>query len=312
MPDGAVGMALSVYGKHPAKGDFVEYGLADGLKPVVEGWLDAVLAETRHALGEAWDQAWPVAPALRFWLGEAIWGEPVCGVLMTSADRVGRRFPLVIFASGAEAAALPAPAIAPDQAWYDGIEAHLRAVLRMADFATPAALVAGVAAPLANPDTPTAGPVDFWAVRPGSGVAGLLADIALTDHRRAAMGRSYWWVAGQEPVELVEVEALPEPADVASAPESPPASEPEPIIEAPEASAWDLPENDDSPFAAPSGPSLFAAPEAADPEAAVVAAPAVITAPSPPRVLWSQVWAGEGLPSGHVLAWFLRGYDGNG
>ena len=45
MPDGAVGMALSVYGKHPAKGDFVEYGLADGLKPVVEGWLDAVLAE---------------------------------------------------------------------------------------------------------------------------------------------------------------------------------------------------------------------------------------------------------------------------
>ena len=26
----------------------------------------------------------------------------------------------------------------------------------------------------------------------------------------------------------------------------------------------------------------------------------------------SQVWAGEGLPSGHVLAWFLRGYAENG
>lgn len=307
MPDGAVGMALSVYGKHPAKGDFVEYGLADGLKPEIEGWLDAVLAETRHALGDAWDRAWPAAPALRFWLGEAIWGVPVCGVLMTSADRVGRRFPLVIFASGAEAAALPAPVIAPDQAWYDGIEAHLRGVLRMADFATPAALVAGVAAPLASADTPAAGPVDFWAVRPGSGVAGLLADIALTDHRRAAMGRSYWWVAGQEPVaDEVAAEAVPEPVAVEPVPE------PEPVAEAPEASAWELPAEDDSPFAAPSGPSLFAAPEAADPAAAPVVAPEVIAAPPPPRVLWSQVWAGEGLPSGHVLAWFLRGYDGNG
>lgn len=29
----------------------------------------------------------------------------------------------------------------------------------------------------------------------------------------------------------------------------------------------------------------------------------------PPR--WSQVWAGEGLPSGAVLAWFFRGYRSN-
>lgn len=306
-------MALAVYGKHPAKGDFVEYGLPAGLKPVVEAWLDAVLAETRHALGEAWDRAWPAAPALRFWLGEAIWGEPVCGVLMTSADRVGRRFPLVILASGAEAAALPAPAIAPDQAWYDGIEAHLRGLLRLADFTTPAALLTGIAAPATNPDTPSAGPVDFWAVRPGSGVAGLLADIALTDHRRAAMGRSYWWVAGAEPV----AEAEPEPvvmADPEPAPEPvpEPVSEPEPVPEPVEASAWDLPADDDSPFAAPDGPSLFAAPEAADPDAPAPVLAEAPPAPTAPRVLWSQVWAGEGLPSGHVLAWFVRGYDGNG
>jgi type VI secretion system protein ImpM len=300
-------MALSVYGKHPAKGDFVESGLPAALKPVVEGWLDAVLAETRHALGDAWERAWPAAPALRFWLGEAIWGEPVCGVLMTSADRVGRRFPLVIFASGAEAAALPAPAIAPDQDWYDGIEAHLRAALQK-DLALPADLLDGVTPPAPNPETPAAGPVDFWAVRPGSGVAGLLADIALTDHRRAAMGRSYWWVSGQDPVAEPEAEPAPatepEPVVVAEV-------EPEPDPPAPEASAWDLPDADDSPFAALSGPSLFAAPEAADPDAAVARAPETIAPPAPPRVLWSQVWAGEGLPSGHVLAWFLRGYDGN-
>lgn len=303
-------MALSVYGKHPAKGDFVESGLPAGLKPVVEGWLDAVLAETRHALGDAWEQAWPAAPALRFWLGEAIWGEPVCGVLMTSADRVGRRFPLVIFASGAEAAALPAPAIAPDQIWYDRIEAHLRAALQR-DLALPADLLAGIAPPEANPDTPAAGPVDFWAVRPGSGVAGLLADIALTDHRRAAMGRSYWWVAGQDPAPEPEADQQPEPVIAPEPePEPDPMPEPEPAPPPVETSAWDLPDTDDSPFAAPSGPSLFAAPEAADPDAPLLETHLVILPPTPPRVLWSQVWAGEGLPSGHVLAWFLRGYDG--
>lgn len=299
-------MALSVYGKHPAKGDFVECGIPSGLKPVVEGWLDAVLAETRHALGEAWDRAWPAAPPLRFWLGEAIWGEPVCGVLVTSADRVGRRFPLVIFASGADAAVLPAPAIAPDQGWYDGIEAHLRAVVQR-EISAPADLLTGIAPPDANPDTPAAGPADFWAVRPGSGVAGLLADIALTDHRRAAMGRSYWWVAGQEPLPDAEPVLLPEPE-----PPVEPEPEPEPEVPspAPEPSAWDLPEDDDSPFAAPSGPSLFAAPEAADPDATEPTSVLAPAPPAPPRVLWSQVWAGEGLPSGHVLAWFLRGYDG--
>ena len=299
-------MALSVYGKHPAKGDFVEYGIPYDLKPVLEGWLDAVLAETRHALGEAWDRAWPAAPALRFWLGEAIWGEPVCGVLVTSADRVGRRFPLVIFASGAEAAALPSPVIAPEQDWYDRIEEHLRAVVQR-EISAPADLLTGIAPPEANADTPAAGPADFWAVRPGSGVAGLLADIALTDHRRAAMGRSYWWVAGQDPLPEVEPEAVPEPAPPAE-PVPAPVADPPPA--APEPSAWDLPEDDDSPFAAPSGPSLFAAPEAADPDAIEPVAPPAPAPPPPPRVLWSQVWAGEGLPSGHVLAWFLRGHDG--
>jgi type VI secretion system protein ImpM len=305
-------MALSVYGKHPAKGDFVESGLPAGLRPVVEGWLDAVLAETRHALGDAWEQAWPAAPALRFWLGEAIWGEPVCGVLMTSADRVGRRFPLVIFASGPEAAALPAPAIAPEQVWYDGIEAHLRAVLQK-DLVQPADLLVGVTPPTPNPETPAAGPVDFWAVRPGSGVAGLLADIALTDHRRAAMGRSYWWVAGHDPVPVTKLDpapaAEPEPEPIVAS-EPAPEPQPEPETAPPESSAWDLPDADDSPFAAPSGPSLFAAPEAADPDAPVFATPEFVPPPALPRVLWSQVWAGEGLPSGHVLAWFLRGYDG--
>lgn len=219
-------MALAIYGKHPAKGDFLEAGLA-GLKPSLEVWLDAVLAETRHGLGERWETVWAAAPSLRFWLGEAIWGEPVAGVLIASADKVGRRFPLLILASGEDCP--PAPVLEADQSWHASVEAHLRGVLALEAIAAPAALLDGLM-PVVKDVLPAApmpaGPADFWAVRPGGEVAGLWADVALTDHHRATRSRSYWWREGEDPG-------------------------------------------------------------------------------------WSQLWAGEGLPSGHVLAWFFRGYQEN-
>jgi hypothetical protein len=33
--------------------------------------------------------------------------------------------------------------------------------------------------------------------------------------------------------------------------------------------------------------------------------------PTVPRLLYSQVCAGSGLPSGQILAWFLRGVSAN-
>ncbi|MBL9054989.1 MAG: type VI secretion system-associated protein TagF, partial [Rhodobacteraceae bacterium] len=84
-------MALGVYGKHPAKGDFIDYGLPPAVLKRLEVWLDAALAEARTALGPAWEAVWPAAPRLHFWLGEGIWGEPVAGVMAASRDRVGRR-----------------------------------------------------------------------------------------------------------------------------------------------------------------------------------------------------------------------------
>ena len=48
-------MALGVYGKHPAKGDFVEYGLPPDLRAALESWLDQVLAEgPEQERMEAW------------------------------------------------------------------------------------------------------------------------------------------------------------------------------------------------------------------------------------------------------------------
>ena len=91
---------LGLYGKHPAKGDFLETGLP--VQPALEAWLDGALAEARNGLGDAWETVWATARPLRFWLGPSLWGEPVAGVLATSADKVGRRFPLLIIGLGAE------------------------------------------------------------------------------------------------------------------------------------------------------------------------------------------------------------------
>ena len=310
-------MTLAVYGKHPAKGDFLEYGVPGALKPLLEGWLDTALSDARTALGTDWQGVWPNAPMLRFWLGEGIWGAPVAGVMAPSQDRVGRRFPLVLLALGDAGSALPPPVIDADQTWYDAACAHLVAVLARGDLGGPADLLDG--APMVALADPMPGPREFWAVRPGPEVGDLLADIALTDHRRASEGRSYWWVAGS--AEPVEGEALPEPEaapEVVEAPEEAPTEPPtaEGVAEedpVPEPDPWglaDLPEPDESPFAAaPAGFSLFAAPEPGSvetPEPAPVA-----FAPPAPRVLWSQVWAGPGLPSGAVLAWFFRGHAGN-
>ncbi len=360
-------MPLGIYGKHPAKGDFLDFGVPAPLLKQVEAWLDTALGEAREVLGGEWEAIWSRAPVLRFWLGEGVWGGPVAGVMVASRDKVGRRFPLVLLASGTDAP--PPPVVDPAQPWHDAGVAHLARLLALGDFASNARLLDG--APVAgSADQP--GPGDFWAVRPGDSLEALWSDVAVTDHRRAAAGRSYWWVAGEpeaaapwpdavEPEPVEPDPADPEPADPEPAspkptdpdlpdpvapPGDPPAEDaPDPVPEVadpqtqpdsdteddvfavaddgPMADPWglvlpDVPEDDSSPFDAPAmGFRLFAAPEAAAPQASVAAAPAP-DAPPPPRgpalraPLWSQVWAGEGLPSGAVLAWFFRGHVGNG
>ena len=338
MPDGAVAMALAIYGKHPAKGDFLEYGLPAALKPALEGWLDTVLAEAKASLAADWQAVWPAAPMLRLWLGEGIWGSAIAGVMASAQDRVGRRFPLVLLALGDAGLTLPPPVIDPDQSWYDAACAHLGVQLQRTDLPGPGALVQDAPIPATTDALP--GPRDFWAMRPGADVAALLADIALTDHRRANEGRSYWWVAGT--IEVAADSGGPgEPSDVDipaqdgdaldnSAKETPEAEgvavvnelKADPVLADDaeidgdtDANTWDLPdtpETDVSPFASDAGGlSLFAPPEPGGVTEDYSGPAPLIHIVAAPRQLWSQVWAGPGLPSGAVLAWFFRGHAGN-
>lgn len=89
---------VGFYGKLPSKGDFVRAGLSRAFVGAWDNWLQAVMPISRCDPGDTW---W-VMCAWRFAFDPGICGPcPATGVLLPSADRVGRRFPLVIAAEGA-------------------------------------------------------------------------------------------------------------------------------------------------------------------------------------------------------------------
>jgi type VI secretion system protein ImpM len=113
---------VGLFGKLPARGDFVRSGLPGGFVTPWDAWLQAALAASQAGLGEDWLPAWLEAPVWRFAIAPGLCGpDAVLGTMLPSVDRVGRYFPLTL-------AALFAPDTAPDdwnavEAWLDGAEA---------------------------------------------------------------------------------------------------------------------------------------------------------------------------------------------
>ncbi|MBZ9721025.1 type VI secretion system-associated protein TagF [Mesorhizobium sp. AD1-1] len=99
------------YGKMPATGDFVTRRLSGDF---VRGW-DRWLAQ--HLVPLFSSEFWPGTTALRFLTGPASFGASA-GIIVQSADRVGRKFPLSIVAQLVEAPIQLADA----EAWFSQIE----------------------------------------------------------------------------------------------------------------------------------------------------------------------------------------------
>lgn len=109
-----------VFGKLPAHGDFVRRALPRSFITPWDDWLSAGIAAARETLGEEWEATWEAAPIWRFRLAPGACGpEAAVGVVATSADTVGRRFPLTL------AAVLPAASLPPPEAWFAALEAAL-------------------------------------------------------------------------------------------------------------------------------------------------------------------------------------------
>lgn len=103
------------FGKVPARGDFVARRVAPGLAEQWDAWLTLLTTSVRESAGEDWPEAWLTAPLWHFALGGGVvHGVGAAGVLVASADRVGRLFPFTIIG--------PASGV-PDEAWCDAVEA---------------------------------------------------------------------------------------------------------------------------------------------------------------------------------------------
>jgi type VI secretion system protein ImpM len=119
---GAVSAGL--YGKIPARGDFVRAGLPRRFTDPWDAWLQEAIDGSRRLLGAAWLPAWMEAPVWCFALPGALCGPlPALGVMLPSVDKAGRCFPLTF------AALLPEGCHAEDATWLNRCEAAGRAAL---------------------------------------------------------------------------------------------------------------------------------------------------------------------------------------
>jgi type VI secretion system protein ImpM len=122
-------MQCSLYGKVPAKRDFIAMGAPREFLNAWEPWLQAAISASRTTLGNEWQPAFLTAPIWRFWLGADICGRSVIGAFMSSLDGVGRYFPLTLFACADNGAAIPPPEYGAQDGWFDTVENFLMSTL---------------------------------------------------------------------------------------------------------------------------------------------------------------------------------------
>ena len=81
----------------PALGDFASRRLPAGMLDRWHDWIASGLVASRSALGDHWIERYESAPAMAFLVAPGLLDARAwTGVMMASADRVGRRFPLMV------------------------------------------------------------------------------------------------------------------------------------------------------------------------------------------------------------------------
>jgi type VI secretion system protein ImpM len=148
-------MTAGFYGKLPARGDFVRFGLPRDFTDPWDGWVAAAMAGSRARMGETWLPAFLESPVWRFMLPAGLCGgHAALGLMLPSVDRAGRYFPLTF-------AALFASAAPDDPAWLEQCEAAGRAALEQdASPEQVAAMLGAVESGVAASNAGAAAPVE--------------------------------------------------------------------------------------------------------------------------------------------------------
>ena len=115
--------SAGLYGKLPARGDFLSRRLDNAFVQDWDAWLQRVTAESRERLGSQWLEHFLSAPVWRFVLPAGMFSKSAwVGLMLPSVDRVGRYFPLTLAAplggENIDASATLAKALP----WLDSLE----------------------------------------------------------------------------------------------------------------------------------------------------------------------------------------------
>ncbi len=191
-------MQCGLFGKLPAKRDFVSYNMPRPFLDQWETWMQATLAESRHALGEQWKDIFLTLPIWRFWCGSAVFGRSVTGAIMASVDGAGRYFPLSICACAtAEKTPLP-PHSQGLSDWLDKCE---NALLGMLDEGTPfhpVQILDQLGLPPARGPAPQnwiPSGTTVWTDQ-GTPLASAFANMTAIDETLCLSTRGVWWTLG--------------------------------------------------------------------------------------------------------------------
>jgi type VI secretion system protein ImpM len=207
-------MPCGLFGKLPAKRDFIAVNAPREFLAPWEEWLQGGMTAGRLAFDKRWLPAYLKAPLWRFWLGPAVCGIPVAGVFMSSADGVGRHFPLSVFCCGEAGERFLGPLDGGVLAWCNEAEEFLLDALEPGlDFDSYLERLKLLALPPREPQPPADDA--FREVFGGrivpaeadgsidSAFAGLLREEARLRHGST----SYWWTVGGEEFPPVAISA---------------------------------------------------------------------------------------------------------
>src|SRR4051812_40601282 len=196
-------MRCGLFGKLPAKRDFVAISSPRAFLDTWEPWMQAGVSASRETLGDSWRQAFLTAPIWRFWLGADICGTTVAGAFMSSLDGVGRYYPLTIFACGEEGTAIPPPDLEAQDEWYEAVENFLLSTLEKGvayesitgalDQLAPPASGGRAGLPQGMTRLPEGVVV---ATAAGHSFLDVCGSLRATNYASAYAAASFWWTAG--------------------------------------------------------------------------------------------------------------------
>jgi len=209
-------MQCGIFGKLPAKRDFISYNIPRPFLNAWESWLQAAVAESRHAMGDRWTGIFLTQPIQHFWCGPGVFGQAVAGAIMPSVDGVGRYFPLSICAVET-GDGWPAP---PDfgvlDNWFAACDTALLGQLEDGAEFEASRILDRVGLPPAIVPTPShqgEDPVHIWSEGSGT-LQPAFAALYASDCVRLNSQRGIWWTSGSEtqPAQLITTRGLPQPS----------------------------------------------------------------------------------------------------